>query len=137
MGGSGEAGAMDENACITEITVRDLEASRAWYSRFLGKAPDLEPFPGNIEFKVGGAWLQIVEGEARPSTWALRIEVRDLSIERERLRAEGVDAAEIATVPTVISYFDLKDPDGNTLMLFQVLTSDPKVTGKPAGHEGG
>jgi hypothetical protein len=41
----------------------------------------------------------------------------------------GIAATEINTVPNVISYFDLSDPDGNTMRWFQVLTSDPKVTG--------
>ncbi len=107
----------------------DLPKSRKRYSRLFGKGPDLEPFPGNVEFKVGGAWVQITSGKAQPSSWSLELEVRDLSRERERLRDTGIEATEIKTVPDVISYFDLKDPDGNSMRWFQVLTSDPKVTG--------
>jgi hypothetical protein len=127
---SGSSGAVDVRETIVEITVSDLSRSREWYSRLLGKGPDLEPFPGNVEFKVGGAWLQIVEGEVKSSSWSLQIEVRDLSRERERLRTAGVEATEIKTVPNVISYFSIKDPDESGLLFFQVLTSDPKVTGK-------
>lgn len=107
----------------------DLPKSREWYSRLFGKGPDLEPFPGNVEFKVGGAWVQIVSGKVQPSSWSLQLEVRDLSRERERLREGGIAATEIKTVPDVISYFDLSDPDGNSMRWFQVLTSDAKVTG--------
>lgn len=114
---------------ITEISVSDLEKSRDRYSRLLGHGPDLEPFPGNIEFKVGDARLQIVKGKVQPSSWVFQFEVRDISGERERIRTAGVHAAEIKTVPDVISYFGIKDPDGNSLLFFQVLTSDPKVTG--------
>jgi hypothetical protein len=57
------------------------------------------------------------------------LEVWDLSRERERLRAAGIAATEIKTVPKVISFFDVKDPDGNGMRWFQVLASDPKVTG--------
>ncbi|HZY47850.1 MAG TPA: hypothetical protein VFE96_08655, partial [Candidatus Bathyarchaeia archaeon] len=64
-----------------------------------------------------------------PSSWDLEIEVRNLSRERERLRRTGIEATEIKTVPDVISYFDVKDLDGNGMRWFQVLTSDPKVTG--------
>jgi hypothetical protein len=67
----------------------------------------------------------------KPSSWTLTLEVRDLSRERERLRESGIAATEIRTVPKVISYFDLSDPDGNAMRWFQVLTSDPKVTGGP------
>ncbi len=122
-------GVIDVRETIVEIKVSDLSKSQEWYSRLLGKGPDLEPFPGNVEFKVGGAWVQIVKGKVQTSSWSLQLEVRDLSRERERLRASGIAAGEINTVPKVISYFDLSDPDGNTMRWFQVLTSDTKVTG--------
>jgi catechol 2,3-dioxygenase-like lactoylglutathione lyase family enzyme len=125
----GEHGTIEVRETIVEIAVSDLAKSREWYSRLLGKGPDLEPFPGNIEFRVGGAWLQIVAGEVKPSSWGLRIEVRDVSRERERLRTTGIHASEVKTVPGTISFFGVRDPDGSDLLFFQVLTSDPKVTG--------
>ncbi len=124
-----EAGPVDVKDAIIAIQVSDLEKSKAWYVKALGKLPDLEPFPGNIEFKVGGAWVQINKGKPNPSGWDLQLEVADLNRERERLREAGVAATEISTVPGVIRYFDLKDPDGNSMRWFQVLTEDPRVTG--------
>jgi catechol 2,3-dioxygenase-like lactoylglutathione lyase family enzyme len=120
---------IDVREVITEISVSNLAASREWYTRLLGKAPDLEPFPGNVEWRVRGGWLQIVEGTVEPSSWSFQVEVRDLPRERERLRTAHVEAAEIQTVPNVLSYFAVRDPDGNHLLFFQVLTSDPTVTG--------
>ena len=120
---------IDVRETIVEITVSDLSKSRMWYSQLFGKAPDLEPFPGNVEFRVGGAWVQIKKGKVQPSSWNLQLEVRDLSRERERLRKGGITAGDIKTVPSVMSYFDVSDPDGNAMRWFQVLTSDPKVTG--------
>ncbi len=124
--------AVDAKDAIVEIQVSDLPKSRGWYSRLFGKAPDLEPFEGNVEFKIGGAWVQIVAGKPQPSSWNLQVEVRDLSRERERLRDAKIDATEIKTAPGIISWFDLKDPDGNAMRWYQVLTADPKVTGKKA-----
>ncbi len=115
---------------ITVITVSNLAKSREWYSTLFGKGPDLEPFPGNVEFKVGGAWLQISEGRVSPSSWSLQLEVEDLPHERQRLREAGIASTEIETAPGVISWFDLKDRDGNSMRWFQVLTTDSKVTGK-------
>jgi len=120
---------IDAKEMITEIAVSDLSKSRDWYSKLFGKVPDLEPFEGNVEFKIGGAWVQISKGSVTPSSWLLNIEVRDLARERERLHGVHIEATEIKGVPNVISYFDVRDPDGNALRLFQVLTSDPKVTG--------
>ena len=115
---------------ITVIKVSDLARSREWYSKLLGKGPDLEPFPGNVEYRVGGAWVQVSEGKVSPSSWSLQLEVEDLPGEHERLRGVGIATMEIGTAPGVISWFDLKDPDGNSMRWFQVLTSDSKVTGK-------
>ena len=121
--------AVDAREIITIIMVSDPVKAKDWYTRLFGKGPDLEPFPGNVEFKIGGAWVQVKRGSVKPSSWSLQIEVRDLSKERERLRRSGIEATEINTVPGVISYFDLKDPDGNGMRWFQILTSDVKVTG--------
>lgn len=85
------------------IPVSDLPESRQWYSKLFGKPPDLEPFVGNVEFKLGGAWMQISKGKVQSSSWSLELEVRDLPRERERLRAAGIAATEIKTVPNVIS----------------------------------
>ena len=120
---------IDARETITEIQVSNLARSKEWYSLLFGKAPDLEPFPGNVEFKVGGAWVQIVEGEVKPSSWTILFEVRDLHRERERLRENNITATEIKTSPNVISWFDLTDLDGNAMRWFQVLTTDAKVTG--------
>ena len=125
----GAQGPIDVKETIVVVKVSDLSKSREWYSRLFGKGPDLEPFPGNVEFRVGGAWVQISSGKVQSSSWTLQLEVRNLSRERERLRGSGILASEINTVPNVISYFDLSDPDGNAMRWFQVLTSDSKVAG--------
>lgn len=130
MGEAGKRLTIDVRETIVAIAVSDIEESREWYNRLFGKEPDLEPFPGNVEYKVGGAWVQIEKDEVKPSSWNLQLEVRDISRERERLRASGIAATEVKTVPDVISFFDITDPDGNAMRWFQVLTTDPKVTGE-------
>lgn len=115
---------------ITEISVRDIKKATEWYSKVFGKGPDLEPFPGNVEYNIAGAWVQISAGEVKPSSWSIQFEVKDLARERERLLMAGVPVPEIRSEPGVISWFNIRDPDENQMVWFQVLTSDPKVTGK-------
>src|SRR2546427_10521499 len=95
---------------ISVITVSDHAKSKEWYSRLFGKGPDLEPFPGNVEYKIGGAWVQISKGNVKRSSWSFEIEVYDLQRERERLRKAGISATEIHTRHAVNSWFELKDP---------------------------
>jgi glyoxylase I family protein len=123
--------AIDVKETIVVIAVNDLSKSREWYVRLFGKEPDSEPFPGNVEFKIGGAWVQISTGNVRDSGWNLQLEVRNLTRERERLLEAGIEAGEIRTVPDVISYFDLRDPDGNSMKWFQTLGSYTEVSGIP------
>src|SRR5215469_4978148 len=95
----GNMSEIDVREMIVEIRVSDLVKSRQWYSKLFGKkGPDLEPFLGNVEFKIGGAWVQIVSGAVKPSSWSLQLEVRNLSQERERLQNSGIVATEIKTV---------------------------------------
>ncbi len=122
-------GTIDVREVITEIAVSDLERSREWYARLFGKKQDLEPFKGNVEWRIGGAWVQISKGEVKPSSWGLRVEVRDLAREHERLRKVGIEVQEVQTLAGIITSFGIRDPDDNDLLFFQVLTSNPNVTG--------
>ncbi len=122
-------GPVEVREIITEITVSNLERSKEWYTKLFGNGIDLEPFKGNLEWRLGGGWVQISEGIVRPSRWGLRVEVRDAVREHERLHRAGIDAKEVKTVPDTIRYFGIRDPDDNDILFFQVLTKDPKVTG--------
>ncbi len=119
----------DEGVRAVEVTVgvpvKDLAGARGWYARLLGKEPELEPVPGIVEFRVGGTWLQLEEGERRPKGWVFRIGVPDLQREWDRLAELGIPAREIQTVPEVIRFFDLADPDGNHLSFYQLLSPAP------------
>ncbi len=122
-------GPVEVREIITEISVSNLERSKEWYTKLFGKGIDLEPFKGNLEWRLGGGWVQISEGKVRPSSWGLRIEVRDAVREHERLHRAGIAVKEVKTVPDTIRYFGIRDPDDNDILFFQVLTKDPKVTG--------
>ena len=123
---------IEVKAVLVRIAVRNLGESRQWYERLFGKRPDLEPLPGQIEFNIAGTWLLIEEGDPSPSSWNIRLEVAGLTRERERLQLLGIAMTEVKTVSSVINWFSFADPDGNSWMFYQVLTTNPQVTGKRA-----
>ncbi|MDG6985431.1 MAG: hypothetical protein JRM73_01625 [Nitrososphaerota archaeon] len=43
-----------------------------------------------------------------------------------------IRAPEVKTVPNVISWFDISDPEGKAMRWLQVLTTDKKVVGDRA-----
>jgi catechol 2,3-dioxygenase-like lactoylglutathione lyase family enzyme len=114
---------------ITEVTlgipVVDLTRSRDWYERLLGFPPELEPVAGMAEFRIAGTWLQLREVRVSRPGWSFRIGVRNLDAEFDRLRADGFDPTEIETVPGVIRFVRLTDPDGNTVSLYELLPRVP------------
>ena len=128
MPGPASKGGIDARDCITAIQVSDVAKSRAWYSRLLGREPDLEPF-GNQEWKIAGGWISLQKGAPTASPWQLHVEVRDVQREYERVKKAGIAVAALQTEPGELSFFTVTDPDNYTLLLFQVLSKDPKITG--------
>jgi catechol 2,3-dioxygenase-like lactoylglutathione lyase family enzyme len=104
------------------LTVSDLTSARAWYERALElEVPDLEPVDGVAEYKLlPGAWLQLGEGEVTVSSTALRVEVDDVDAEFARLTELGLVVEDIIRIPSVIDFFEFRDPDGNLLSLYSL-----------------
>jgi predicted enzyme related to lactoylglutathione lyase len=121
---------MDATEVTIGIPVVDLARSRAWYERLLGTAPELEPVAGMAEFRIAGAWVQLIERSSPRPGWAFRIGVTRLDAEHARLMAEGFEPTEIETVPGVIRILQLEDPDGNAVSLYELL---PRSTRAPPG----
>lgn len=103
------------------IPVGDLGAAVAWYDAVLDRRPALEPVDGIVEYDFEGTWIQLMGGRPGSPGWALRYGVEDLAAERTRLGGLGVSAGDTETVPGLISLFEFKDPDNNTLCCYQVL----------------
>lgn len=59
-------GTIEVRELITETSVSELERSKGRYAQLFGKPPDLEPFEGDIEWCLGGGWVQISNGEVKP-----------------------------------------------------------------------
>ena len=107
------------------VPVPDLGEARAWYTRVLGREPDLAPVPRIVEFEVvPGSWLQLVERPpAGEAAWVFRIGVGDIEAERTRLLALGVGVDPVERIEGVIAYCDYRDPYGNRLSAYQDLTT--------------
>jgi lactoylglutathione lyase len=85
----------------------------------------LEPVAGLAEFRLAGTWLQLMERSAARPGWSLRIGVEHLDAKHERLRTLGFEPTEVETVPGVIRFLQLTDPDGNSVSLYELLPRSP------------
>ena len=78
------------NDIAAVVATRDYAAARSWYSRVIGRDPDLEPMAGVAEWQIAAtAWLQLIEDPDRAGKSALRIGVDDLEAQIAELDGRG------------------------------------------------
>ena len=72
-----------------QVRVTDISVGQRWYAIFLNKTPDFIPHEGFAEWElIPGCWLQVVEGMPSGGSGPLRIGVKDIMGEKERLCRE-------------------------------------------------
>jgi predicted enzyme related to lactoylglutathione lyase len=65
----------------------------------------------------------IRDGEHRQGSGTLTMDVEDLYACKTYLKTKGVDTSDITDIPDMVSYFNLKDPEGNPIQV----VADPRV----------
>lgn len=111
-----------------QLKVPDITMGAAFYSRLLGREPDVEPHDDFKEWElVPTCWLQLAEGTAEPAG-RLRLGVEDIESNRARVERElGVTCSRIERISGLAAWCNFEDPWGNRLGLFQ----DLSVNGMP------
>lgn len=115
-----------QNVAINDIaaviaTSRFGEAL-AWYSRIIGREPDLEPVDGVAEWQLTAtAWLQLVTDEARAGRSAVRFGVTDLAETITALVDSDVEVGEPQVIANMVAVLDVADLDGNEVSFVQEL----------------
>lgn len=117
---------------MAEVTlaypVQDLDRSIAWYEEMLGFTLlyrndevgwcELRTTVEGCNVGLGKTDTCKVEGGAT-ATWG----VEDLDSARRELEAAGVKVDETIEIPNMVKLATFYDPDGNHLMLFQLLST--------------
>jgi glyoxylase I family protein len=103
---------------LAVVPVTDLDRSRRWYEKLLGRAPDNKPMPTLVEWQVvPGGWVQVFDDEQRAGSTVVNVAVRDLDAHIEDLRRRGLEPGEIIEANKGVRLSALTDPDGNTVTL--------------------
>jgi catechol 2,3-dioxygenase-like lactoylglutathione lyase family enzyme len=117
------AGKFNDIAAV--IATRDYATARSWYSRVMGREPDLEPIDGVGEWQIAAtAWLQLAEDPDRAGRTAVRIGVDDLAAQISELKSEGITTGELVVIADMVKVVDVADPDGNEVSFVQDLTAE-------------
>jgi hypothetical protein len=112
------------NDIAAVVATRDYSAARSWYSRVIGREPDLEPVDGVAEWQITAtAWLQLVEDPQRAGKSAVRIGVADLGVQIAELTEFGIAAGEPAIIADTVKVVDVSDLDGNEVSFVEEIIS--------------
>jgi hypothetical protein len=102
------------NDIATVVATRDYVTARSWYSRLIGRDPDLEPIDGVAEWQIAAtAWLQLVEDPERAGRSAVRFGVGNLDAQIAELNDAGIATGEPLVIAGMVKIVDIADPDGN------------------------
>ncbi|MFB4169382.1 VOC family protein [Virgibacillus sp. JSM 102003] len=107
-----------------QVRVADYKKGIRWYEILFNRKPDFIPHEDFAEWEiVNGAWLQVAKGKPTKDNGSIRLGVKDISSERERLRsAFDIEIEEVNTREGVpAAWCSFMDPDGNRVGLFQEL----------------
>ena len=107
------------------VATNDFGAARAWYTRVLGREPDLEPVDGVAEWQIAAtAWLQLIEDAERAGRSAVRIGVDDLDAALADLAEAGVAAGAPVVIADLVTVVDVTDADGNEVSFVAEINAD-------------
>lgn len=113
-----------------QYQVKDYERAKKFYSETMGFEMTwdggAEVGWGEFDLPAQGAKLGInliTEGEHRQGSGTLTLEVEDLEVCKKYLKSKGVKTGEIADIPDMVSYFNMRDSEGNAIQV----VSDPRV----------
>jgi hypothetical protein len=107
-----------------QVRVSDFAEGLRWYQTLLNRKPDFIPHEGFCEWEiVPGSWLQVAEGKPSEASGPLRLGVKDIEAERNRLIKELlIEKFEIHSRPEVpVKWGTFEDPWGNQLGFFEYL----------------
>lgn len=103
---------------LAVVAVRDLTASRSWYTKLFGREPDNNPMPNLIEWQVtAGGWVQVTEDPQRAGYGLLNLAVSDIEEVVQELREMGLEPGEIVDANKGVRLSLIPDPDGNQIQL--------------------
>jgi len=103
---------------LAVVAVRDIEASRAWYTTLFGRDPDNNPMPSLVEWQVtDGGWVQVTEDPLRAGNGMFNLALSDFEEGVRELRERGLGAGEIIDANKGVRLCPIADPDNNMIHL--------------------
>jgi len=102
--------------------VRDLDTARRFYRDTLGFEETAVDFDERwSHLRHGRMEIGLAEGEPEEDGAVAHVDVPDVKVAAERLRAAGIDVGIVVELQGEMRLLDVFDPDGNRVQLAQEL----------------
>lgn len=104
---------------VAVLPVTDHAASVSWYTKWLGRDPDVVPAEGVAEWQLAGAaWLQVGLNPEAAGHTSVVVTVPDVSAQQKACRDLGLEVGDVQDYG-VVKIITLSDPDGNQVMFVE------------------
>lgn len=105
---------------LAGLAVRDMDASVAWMTHVIGRAPDATPMEGLTDWYLGDAGtVQLVADAERAGGSMMTIVVTSIEDTASRLGSEGIVLDYDDTTSDKVRFGTLTDPDGNSVTVVE------------------
>jgi predicted enzyme related to lactoylglutathione lyase len=99
---------------VTVISVKNYEASVAWYSKLFKRQPDLVPIDGVAEWElVNNAWIQVAADSDRAGHASVVLVVDSIQKAHQECTDLALPISEVTEYPGVVRIAEIVDPEGN------------------------
>jgi predicted enzyme related to lactoylglutathione lyase len=103
------------------VPVTDLDASIAWYSRLLGREPDIPVNDDEVMWQCSQAgWLYLLRGGPAAGHAIVTVAVADLEVAVGEIGTQGISGSAIEKIGDAGRKANFTDPDGNTVSFIEV-----------------
>lgn len=104
---------------VSVLPVTNHAAAVAWYRKWIGRGPDVEPMEGIAEWQLTeNAWIQISLDPEPAGQTTVVVGVKDIGVQRAACAAAGVPVGEVSDYG-FIKTAEAVDPAGNKVRVVQ------------------
>jgi len=112
---------MEAEHVFAALVVAEIDAGVAWYTRLLGRPPDIVPNGYEAIWRLAdSASFYVLADPARAGRGALTVAVADLDACVAGLSDRGIEPGPVDQVHPGARKAEVVDPDGNTVALIEV-----------------
>jgi predicted enzyme related to lactoylglutathione lyase len=120
-GPAGDNGRVQIDVLFAAVAVTEIEPSRSWYERLLGRAPDIVPNDDEAMWRIVDAgWLYLTVDAERAGGSVVTMAVGDLDAAVAEVAARGLEVDGTEVVPDAGRKARFADPDGNQIWVIEV-----------------